>query len=95
MIWLILKLGDFKHSPIYKDERLTQYNRKFVCYKFRTMKPEYSGMTAEEAFKKMGKPELIKKYRKGGDYMKENLLIDKSIVFASRNTIFDLQVIPI
>ena len=51
----VLKLTDFKNSPIYKDDRLTQYNRKFKCYKFRTMKAEYSGMTAEKAFIKMGK----------------------------------------
>ena len=72
IIWLLIKFSDFKHSPIYKDERLTRYNRKFKCYKFRTMKPEYSGLTAEEAFSKMGKPELIKKYRKNGDYMKND-----------------------
>ena len=72
IIWIILKLSDFRHSPIYKDERLTQYNRKFTCYKFRSMKPEYSGMPAEEAFIKMGKPELIKPYRENGDYMKND-----------------------
>ena len=31
------------------------------------MKPEYSGMSPEEAFAKMGKPQLIEKYRKNGD----------------------------
>ena len=50
IVWIILKLSDIKSSPIYADERLTQYNRKFKCYKFRSMKPEYSGMTAEQAF---------------------------------------------
>lgn len=75
--WIILKLTDFRHSPIYKDERLTQYNRKFTCYKFRSMKPEYSGMPAEEAFIKMGKPQLIKGYRKNGDYMKNDPRITK------------------
>ncbi|MBR3248646.1 sugar transferase [Candidatus Saccharibacteria bacterium] len=72
LTWLILKLSDIKAPAIYADERLTQYNRKFKCYKFRSMKPEYSGMTAEEAFTKMGKPELIKKYRKDGDYLKND-----------------------
>ncbi|MBQ1298228.1 exopolysaccharide biosynthesis polyprenyl glycosylphosphotransferase [Candidatus Saccharibacteria bacterium] len=72
IVWLVLKISDFRHSAIYSDERLTQYNRRFKCYKFRSMKPEYSGMTAEEAFTKMGKPELIRKYRKGGDYLKND-----------------------
>ncbi len=77
LTWIAIKLSDIKHSPIYADERLTRYNRKFKCYKFRSMKSEYSGMPAEEAFIKMGKPELIKKYRKNGDYMKNDPRITK------------------
>ena len=72
LVWIAIKLSDIKHSPIYADERLTRYNRKFRCYKFRSMKSQYSGMPAEEAFIKMGKPELIKKYRDNGDYMKND-----------------------
>ena len=34
-------------------------------------------MTPEEAFSKMGKPELIKKYRKNGDYLKNDPRITK------------------
>ncbi len=90
IVWLVLKLSDFKHSPIYKDERLTQYNRKFKCYKFRSMKSEYSGMTAEEAFIKMGKPELIKKYRKNGDYMKNDPRITKIGHFIRKTSIDEL-----
>ena len=90
VVWLVIKFSDFKHSPIYKDERLTQYNRKFKCYKFRTMKPEYSGMTAEEAFIKMGKPELIKKYRKNGDYLKNDPRITKIGRFLRRTSIDEL-----
>lgn len=90
IVWVTLKLMDTKHSPIYADERLTQYNRKFRCYKFRTMKPEYSGMTAEEAFIKMGKPELIKKYRKNGDYLKNDPRILKIGHFLRRTSIDEL-----
>ena len=90
LIWLILKVTDFKHSPIYKDERLTRYNRKFKCYKFRSMKPEYSGMVAEEAFIKMGKPELIKKYRKGGDFIKNDPRITKFGRFIRRTSLDEL-----
>ena len=77
IVWLIIKFSDVKASPIYVDERLTQFNRKFKCYKFRTMKSEYSGMTAEEAFLKMGKPELAKKYRGNGDYIKNDPRVTK------------------
>ncbi len=72
IIWLILKLTDFKHSPIYGGERLTQYNRVFKCYKFRSLKAEYSGMSPEEAFLKMGKPELTEQYYRNGRLYLEN-----------------------
>ena len=90
IIWLILKFPDFKHSPIYVDERLTRYNQKFRCYKFRSMKSEFSGMTAEEAFTKMGKPELIKKYRKDGDYLKNDPRITKFGHFIRKTSIDEL-----
>ncbi|MBQ2660469.1 exopolysaccharide biosynthesis polyprenyl glycosylphosphotransferase [Candidatus Saccharibacteria bacterium] len=90
LTWLVLKLSDFRSSPIYKDDRLTQYNRRFKCYKFRTMKSEYSGMTAEQAFIKMGKPGLIKKYRKGGDYLKDDPRITKLGLFLRRTSIDEL-----
>lgn len=90
IVWIILKLSDIKHSPIYADDRLTQYNRKFKCYKFRSMKSEYSGMTAEEAFIRMGKPELIKKYRRDGDYMKNDPRITKIGHFIRKTSLDEL-----
>ena len=90
IVWIILKCSDIRHSAFYTDERLTQYNRRFRCYKFRTMKPEYSGMTAEEAFTKMGKPQLIKKYRKAGDYMKNDPRITKVGRFLRKTSLDEL-----
>lgn len=90
IIWLVIKLSDIKHSPIYADDRLTQYNRKFKCYKFRSMKSKYSGMTAEEAFSKMGKPELIKKYRRDGDYLKDDPRITKIGKFIRKTSLDEL-----
>ena len=45
-------------------------------------------MTAEEAFLKMGKPELIKKYRKNGDFIKNDPRVTKIGRFL-RRTSFD------
>ena len=90
LVWLALKLTDFKNSAIYADERLTQYNRRFKCYKFRSMKPEYSGMPAEKAFRLMGKPELIKKYRKDGDYLKNDPRITRIGRFLRRTSLDEL-----
>ncbi len=90
IVWLVLKLSNMKAPAIYKDERLTRYNRRFTCYKFRSMKPEYSGMTPEQAFIKMGKPELIKKYRRNGDFLKNDPRITKFGSFIRRTSIDEL-----
>lgn len=90
IIWLIIKFSDFHAPAIYGDYRLTRYNRKFKCYKFRSMKPAYSGMTAEEAFTKMGHPELIKTYRDNGDYIKNDPRITKFGLFIRKTSLDEL-----
>ena len=90
IVFIIIKLSCIKAPAIYADERLTQFNRRFRCYKFRSMKPEYSGMTPEHAFIKMGKPELIKKYRKNGDYLKDDPRITKFGRFIRKTSIDEL-----
>ncbi len=66
LLSILIFLSDFG-APIYKQERVTRYNRIFKIYKFRSIKKKYNGLTPEEAFTKMGKPELIKQYRENGD----------------------------
>lgn len=90
ILWLIIKLSDFEAPAIYSEIRLSQFNRKFKIYKFRSMKPEYSGMSPEEAFKKMGHPELIKKYRKNGDYLPNDPRITKIGRFIRRTSLDEL-----
>ena len=77
IIWCLQKLSDPSAPAIYVDTRLSRYNRRVKIYKFRSMKPEYSGITPEEAFTKMGKPQLIKKYREGGDMIPNDPRITK------------------
>ena len=90
IVWLILKLTDIHHSPIYAGRRVTQYDRSFRCYKFRSMKAEWSGMTAAEAFRKMGKPELIEKYRLEGDSIEDDPRITKFGKFLRKTSIDEL-----
>ena len=90
LVWLIVKLSNFRHPAIYSEERLSQYNRKFKIYKFRSMKPEFSGMSPEEAFKKMGHPELIKKYRKNGDYLPDDPRITRIGHFIRKTSLDEL-----
>ncbi len=59
-------------SVLYKQTRLTRFDQKFKTYKFRTIKKAYNGLTPEEAFTKMGKPELIKTYRANGDRLEND-----------------------
>ncbi len=65
-ISFLVKLTD-KGPTFFRQTRLTRYNQEFKVYKFRTMALEYNGLSPEEAFRKMGKPELAKDYRKNGD----------------------------
>lgn len=77
IIALISKLSDLRGKVFYSEKRLTRFGQKCSIYKFRTMSREYSGLTPEEAFTKMGKPELIKEYRDGGDQIKNDPRITK------------------
>lgn len=69
LIAVSIKVIDPKGGVFFRQKRLTRHNREFSCYKFRTMRQKYSGMTPEQAFRLMNKPELIQKYRDNGDYI--------------------------
>jgi exopolysaccharide biosynthesis polyprenyl glycosylphosphotransferase len=53
----------------FRQTRLTRFDQKFRVFKFRTVRPGYNGLSPEEAFEKMNKPHLIKRYRENGDYL--------------------------
>ncbi len=53
----------------FRQTRLTRFNQKFRVFKFRTLKKAYNGLSPEQGFTKMGKPELIKMFRDNGDFM--------------------------
>jgi len=69
VIALLIKIFDPKGPIIRKDPRLTRFGNKIRVYKFRTHIYGYDGLTPEEAFTKMGHPELIKQYRDNGDQL--------------------------
>lgn len=77
VIWILQKIANPKAPAIYAETRLSRYNRRFKIYKFRSMKPEYCGLSPEEAFTQMGKPQLIKKYRQNGDKIPNDPRITK------------------
>lgn len=66
VVAIAIKLSD--RGPVFfLHPRLTRGNRVFKLYKFRSHSLKYSGLEPEEAFAKMGKPELAIEYRKNGD----------------------------
>ncbi len=75
--WLVLTIfGGSK--AVYRQTRMSRYNTEIGLYKFRTHKTEYSGgLTPEQVFTKMGRPELIKKYRENGDFLIDDPRISK------------------
>lgn len=90
IIFIIQKLSDPKSSAFYADTRLSRYNRRVKIYKFRSMKPEFCGLSPEEAFKKIGKPNLIKKYRENGDMIPNDPRITKFGKFLRSSSLDEL-----
>lgn len=56
-------------KALFHHTRLTRGNQPFQMYKFQTVRSDLNGLTPEEAFKKIGRPELIKQYRDNGDFL--------------------------
>ena len=68
IIAILIKIED-GGSIFFRQTRLTRYNQKFLVYKFRSIKQAYSGLPAEEAFIKMGRPGLVKQFRANGNFL--------------------------
>ena len=89
VIALLVWLGDFG-SPIFKQKRLSRFNTTINIYKFRSMNKKYSGLLPEEAFAKMGKPDLAVKYRANGDYLKHDPRVTKIGGFIRKTSLDEL-----
>lgn len=69
IIALIAKIIEPRAPIFFKQTRLSRFNQPIYIYKFSTMKQEFSGMSPEDAFAKMNKPELSEIYRANGDQL--------------------------
>lgn len=90
IIAILVKLFDFRGPIFYKDKRLTRFANTAKIYKFRSMRAAYNGITPEEAFIKMGKPEFIKAYREGGDQIPNDPRISRIGRFLRRTSLDEL-----
>lgn len=89
IIALIIKFTD--GGPIvFRHERLSRYNRKVRVFKFRSHRLEYNGLEPEEAFKKMGREDLIEPYRKYGDQLPKDPRVTKIGRFIRRYSLDEL-----
>ncbi len=68
LIALGVKLSD-GGRVFFRQQRLTRFDTTVRIFKFRTSRKPYTGLTPEEAFEKMGRPELIEDYRAHGDQL--------------------------
>ncbi len=89
LIWSILTIFD-GGDAVYKQTRLSRYNTKIGLFKFRTHKHTYNGLTPEEAFAKMGKPELAKEYRDNGDQIENDPRISRLGNFLRKTSLDEL-----
>jgi exopolysaccharide biosynthesis polyprenyl glycosylphosphotransferase len=69
VIAILMKVFEPTSPIFYKDPRLSRFGTTIKVYKFRSLKKAYNDMSPEEAFAKMGKQELITKYRNNGDQL--------------------------
>lgn len=90
VISLLIAVFDSRGPILFKQTRLTRFNREFKVYKFRTMKQKYSGLAPEEAFRAMGKPGLSKKYRANGDYLPNDPRVSRIGRFLRRTSLDEL-----
>ena len=66
------KIAEPKASIWYKPERLSRFGGTVKMYKFRSMYPSYTDMNPEDGFAKMGRPDLLKKFRANGNQMADD-----------------------
>lgn len=78
-------------GPVFfRQMRLSRYNTRVKIFKFRSIKPKYNDLTPEEAFDKLGRPELLEKYLKNGDSLRDDPRVSRVGKFIRRTSIDEL-----
>lgn len=90
MIAILEKIFDPRGPIFYKDPRLTRFGNTIYVYKFRSHKRAFSGLTPEQAFTKLGRPELAVLYRKNGDFLPNDPRVSRIGRFLRRTSLDEL-----
>lgn len=89
LVALAVKLTD--GGPVFfRQERLSRFNTPIRIFKFRSNNLKYNGLLPEEAFTKMGRPELISEYRANGDSLPNDPRITRVGRFIRKTSIDEL-----
>jgi exopolysaccharide biosynthesis polyprenyl glycosylphosphotransferase len=89
VIALFVKLED--GGPVFlRQTRLTRFNREFRVFKFRTNNVTYNGLTPDEAFAKMKRPDLLKQFRDNGNFLVDDPRNTKIGIFLRRTSLDEL-----
>lgn len=74
-LWLLIaiavKISDPTGPVFYRTKRLTRFGTGITILKFRSMYQKYC-VPPEEGFTRMGRPDLLKKYRENGDFLEND-----------------------
>ncbi|HVX56409.1 MAG TPA: sugar transferase [Candidatus Saccharimonadales bacterium] len=89
LIALAVKLTD-GGNVFFRQTRLSRFNTPVRILKFRTHNQQYSGLTPEEAFEKMGRPDLLKQYRDNGDWLTRDPRVTRIGRFLRRTSLDEL-----
>lgn len=88
-IALALKIREPRAPIFYKPNRLGRFGGTFACYKFRSMYWKYC-MSPEEGFAKMGRLDLLKKFRAQGNQLENDPRITPVGRFLRRTSLDEL-----
>lgn len=89
LIAIAIKLTD--GGPVFfRQERLSRFASKVKVFKFRSHNLKYSGLGPEEAFRRMGRSDLLEQYRQSGDQLPDDPRVTGIGRFIRRHSLDEL-----